>query len=306
MTLQNLHAHTRYDDGSDTPRAMVEAALAAGMPSVGISLHSPLPFQNGWAAKPERVAAFYREMRARRGEYAGRIDVYAGLEWDILSGVEMLLGSGAATDGQALPGGCPKAAGEDVPHDSGNTCLLADGCDYVIGSVHYILFDGARCAVDKSADTTRAWLRDVFGGDVDEAARRYFAQVGSLAYAEQVDVVGHFDLLTKFDEQEHFFDASRLAYRTAARSAMERLCAAGKIFEINTGAISRGYRTTPYPSRELLCELARMGGRVTVSADAHRAQDIAYGLEDAAALARACGFRELWFLQNKAFIPVRL
>ena len=57
-------------------------------------------------------------------------------------------------------------------------------------------------------------------------------------------------------------------YRAAER-AMEKLVAAGKIFEVNTGAISRGYRTTPYPSAQWLRLLREMGGRVTVSADAH-------------------------------------
>ena len=294
MTLQNLHAHTRYDDGRDTPRAMVKAALAAGLSAIGISLHSPLPFENGWAARMEHVGAFRSEMRALREEYAGRIDVYTGIEWDILSGLELLSGEGPLPTAK-------HARGSDETH-----APQTPDWDYVIGSVHFLAVNNARCCVDKSAQTTREWLRDVFNGDADEAARRYFAQVGTLAYAEKVDIVGHFDLLTKFDEQERLFDANRLAYRTAARSAMERLCAAGKIFEINTGAISRGYRTTPYPSRDLLCELARMGGRVTVSADAHRAQDIAFGLEDAAALAKACGFGELWFLQGKEFVPVKL
>ena len=307
MTFQNLHAHTLYDDGRDTPRAMIEAAMAAGMPSMGISLHSPLPFPNGWAAKPESVAAFYQEMRALRGEYADYIDVYAGLEWDSLSGVEMLPGDGGTSGNRTLPDdGAKLAPAEQPPCDCEGVSLPEIDCDYVIGSVHYMVLGGVRCAIDKSADATRAWLRDVFDGNADEAARRYFAQVGSLADVVRVNIVGHFDLLTKFDEQERFFDASRPAYRAAALAAMERLCAAGKIFEINTGAISRGYRTTPYPSRELLSELARMDGRVTVSADAHRAQDIAFGLEDAAALAKACGFRELWVLQKNEFVPVRI
>ena len=270
MTSQNLHAHTRYDDGRDTPRAMVEAALSVGLDSLGISLHSPLPFENEWAAREEHTDAFLREMRALREEYAGRVAVYAGLEWDALS-----------------------------PRDFA-------GYDYVIGSVHHLCAGGETYPVDQSAQALRRCVERGFGGDVEEAARQYFAQVGALADVPQVDIVGHIDLITKFCEQDRLFDEAGAAYREAALDALSRVCAAGKIVEINTGAISRGYRATPYPARFLLEAIARMGGRVTISADAHRAQDIAFGFAQARELAGACGFKEIWILKEKEFVPVRL
>ena len=88
--------------------------------------------------------------------------------------------------------------------------------------------------------------------------------------------------------------------------AVDVLIAAGKIFEINTGAISRGYRTTPYPSAMLLREIVRRGGRITVSADAHRAQDVTCQFAESEALARACGATELWQFNGKGFEPVQL
>ena len=49
--MQNLHAHSVFCDGKNTPEEMIRACMAAGMDSAGISIHSPLPFANGWAAK---------------------------------------------------------------------------------------------------------------------------------------------------------------------------------------------------------------------------------------------------------------
>ena len=271
MTRQNLHAHTRYDDGHGTPRAMVEAALAAGLHGIGISAHSPLPFENDWAMRREDAGAFLREMRALRAEYAGRIGVYAGLEWDALS---------------------PRAF---------------EGFDYVIGSVHHLCAGEERHSIDWTAEILREGVARCFGGDADAAARWYFAQVGDLADVPRVDIVGHFDLLTKFCERESgLFAEESAAYCEAALGALARVCAAGKIVEINTGAISRGYRTQPYPARFLLEALARMGGRITLSADAHRAQDVAFGFTQAEELARDCGFKEVWILGEKEFVPVRL
>ena len=47
----------------------------------------------------------------------------------------------------------------------------------------------------------------------------------------------------------------------------------------------------------MLCALARMGGRVTLSADAHDVRAVATHFEQAEALIRACGFREIWQLE---------
>ena len=275
MIWQNLHAHCTFDDGRNTPEEMVRASLEAGLGSVGLSLHSPLPFESAWAAAQEAVPAFLKEMRRLRDAYAGKIGVYAGIEWDVLS------------------------PAEDLP-------LF----DYVIGSVHHLPVGDRYPTVDDSEQTTMAFLERYFGQDADTAAQMYYGELEKVALEPETDIVGHFDLLTKFNERRCFFDEESPAYRRAALRAMEALVAAGKIFEVNTGAISRGDRSTPYPSRAMLCALARMGGRVTLSADAHDVRAVATHFEQAEALIRACGFREIWQLElqrgKAVFVPRRL
>ena len=269
MITQNLHTHSTWDDGKNTVEEMILAARAAGLTSVGLSLHSPMPFENDWAAREGDLAAYIGEVRRLRDQYAGVIRVYLGVEWDVLSSLDL------------------------TPFD------------YVIGSVHHLPVRGYP-SVDESAEATRRYLDAHFGGDADAAAEMYFAQLARVAAEPEVDIVGHFDLLTKFDERHHFFRADSRAYRRAAFGAMEELVRAGKIFEINTGAISRGYRTTPYPSRALLCALREMGGRVTVSADAHSTAGIVCAFDQAEALARSCGFGEIWMLTDDGFMPQAL
>lgn len=275
MIWQNLHAHCTFDDGRNTPEEMVRASLEAGLGSVGLSLHSPLPFESAWAAAQEAVPAFLKEMRRLRKAYAGKIGVYAGIEWDVLS---------------------PE---EDLP-------LF----DYVIGSVHHLPVGDRYPTVDDSEQTTAAFLERHFARDADAAAGMYYGELEKVALEPETDIVGHFDLLTKFNERRCFFDEESPAYRRAALRAMEALVAAGKIFEVNTGAISRGYRSTPYPSRAMLCALAGMGGRVILSADAHDVRSVATHFEQAEALIRACGFREIWQLElqrgKAVFVPRRL
>ena len=54
--------------------------------------------------------------------------------------------------------------------------------------------------------------------------------------------------------------------------------------------MARGYRTAPYPALFILKEWKTMGGRIILTSDAHNADKILYGYQDAAKLAMAAGF----------------
>ncbi len=87
---------------------------------------------------------------------------------------------------------------------------------------------------------------------------------------------------------------------------MDAAVEAGCLIEINTGAIARGYRQTPYPRRFLLERVRARGGRIVLSSDAHSAAAVACGLADAAALARSVGFTEYQRLTPEGFVPAPL
>lgn len=270
MITQNLHMHSTWDDGSCSIEEMILASRAAGLTSVGVSVHCPMPFQNGWGCPEEKLTGYMAEVKALREKYEGEIDVYLGIEWDVTA--------------QAL---------DLSPYD------------YVIGSVHELPVMGYQ-SVDASAERTKRYISECFGGDADAAAEMYFGELDKVAARSQVDIVGHFDLLTKFDEIGRFFNPESPRYRKAALAAMEKLIAADKIFEVNTGAISRGYRTTPYPSKELLVQLHEMGGKVTVSADAHHVSGVTCAFDQAEKMVKEAGFEEIWVLKGKKFVPVKI
>ena len=264
---QDLHTHTTWDDGAASPLDMARAAAAAGLDSLGFSVHSPLLWDNDWAVKEKQLPAYRAEIAAVRETLRGTLDVYDGIEWD------------------------------------SHSALAPEGFDYVIGSVHTLAPGGEDASVDCSADVTRTILRERFGGDERAMARAYFAQCAALAEKPWIDIVGHFDLLTKFSETAGLFDAHAPWLLELAAEAMEPLIAAGKLFEVNTGAMSRGYRREPYPSLPLLRRLHALGGRVTLSADAHRPEHLAYAFSETEACLRAIGFRELWRFDGSGFVP---
>ena len=236
MIRQNLHTHTVYDDGANTPIEMAIAAADAGLTSLGFSGHSVLPYENDWAMTERSREEWLAKVRETKSAMSGRLEVYEGLEWDLLS---------------APP----------------------EGCDYVIGSIHHLGRAAPHLTVDESPEVTLRAIDEVFGGDRDSLAEAWFAQYEALARCGFVDIVGH-------------------------------LCRADKIFEVNTGAIARGRRSVPYPSAELLRELKAREARVLVTSDAHSADTVACAFPRAEALLRETGFREIWELTGRGFVPV--
>ena len=60
--------------------------------------------------------------------------------------------------------------------------------------------------------------------------------------------------------------------RALAQAAEKR-----PIFEINTGAVARGYRSRPYPCGFLLEEIERLGCPVILSSDCHEKNKLDFG-----------------------------
>ena len=86
MSLQNLHTHTVFGDGKNTAEEMVLGAIRAGCGSLGFSEHSPLPPDvdpDGYTMAADSVPAYRREVLRLREAYAGKLEIFLGLEQDI-------------------------------------------------------------------------------------------------------------------------------------------------------------------------------------------------------------------------------
>lgn len=251
----SVHTHSTLCDGKSSPEEMAAAAYAAGVRYFGASGHShtPIPQDEGFVLPADMTA--YREAVLRlREEYAGRMEVLLGVEWDSQSDV------------------------------------APEGFDYWIGSVHYQRgANGGYYAADWGDEQFTACRDELFGGDALAVAEGYFAEVARVA-AKRPTILGHIDLITKLNAGNKFFDEDALRYRRAALDALHTADPQATLLEINTGAVSRGYRTAPYPALFLLREWRAMGGRVILTSDSHSADTVVYGYAQSAALARAAGF----------------
>ena len=157
--------------------------------------------------------------------------------------------------------------------------------EYRIGSVHYVCKDGHYLSIDDTPEILRDGVETLYGGDWYSLCEDYYRLAADVISRTGCQIVGHFDLITKFNEKYSFFQQSHPRYREAALGALNQLLERKAVLEINTGAISRGWCRDPYPAPFLLEEMGRQGASVILSSDAHRREDLLFGLTEARTLA---------------------
>lgn len=255
MILSNYHTHSVFADGKDEPEAMVQKAVELGFRALGFSEHSYNDF-DCFGMDEVKETAYMSEINRLREKYAGVIELYCGIEQDYLS------------------------------HP------IREGYDYVIGSVHVLYKNGEYCVVDNTLSELISAIERNYGGDRYALAEEYYAYLADIKRKTNCDIVGHFDLLTKNNERGLVFDTSEPRYRRAYMSAIEALAPSRPVFEINTGAMARGYRTAPYPCLEILKALRERNLPIMINSDCHDKNKLTCGFELSEELAREAGYTE--------------
>ena len=236
----DLHMHTVWSDGQNTPEEMVQEAIRKGLETVGISDHSS---GDPCGMKLEQNTAYKAEIARLKDKYAGQIRVLCGLERDFLT--------------------------DDFTE-----------YDYTIGSVHWLKMpDGRRISIDWTPEKLREGAVKYFGGDMYSLAEAYYEAESRVEEVTKCDIIGHFDLVTKFNEMDPSFDTRHPRYVKAWQQAADALLKTGVPFEVNFGAKSRGYRKEPYPAPEIREYIRAHGGKMLLSSDAHTKENIAFGFE---------------------------
>ena len=243
----NYHTHTTWCDGKDTPEAVVLAAIEKGFDVIGFSSHVSFPEASPFVLGPVLGPQYADEIRALKAKYSGRIRVCLGAEADYIPGVT-------------------------APERARYAHL---GLEYLIGSIHYVVAeDGGRVPVDHTPELLAGGIRDHFQGDVEKYVRAYFRQQRDMVTKFDFDVVGHLDLVRKFNAKHPYFDENAAWYREELERTADAVAASGKVAEVNTGAISRGWLDDAYPSKPFRDLLRARGVRFLLSADAHPANAI--------------------------------
>lgn len=268
---QNLHTHTTYVDGKDTPEEIILECINRGFTGVGFSEHSYMPYSsltdrfNG-----ESVQKYKSEIANLKNKYNGIIDVFCGLELDYYSKVDLT------------------------------------GYDYIIGSVHYLDVGGKIVGFDRGLEETLNYVNAYFDGDGLKFSEKYYETLINYSTFNNIDILGHFDILTKNNEKGKFINVSSKQYLDLGFEAIHTLKGKIPLIEINTGAISRGYKKVAYPQIEFLKEFYNCGFGIVITSDCHNKNFIDANFEDAELLAKQAGFKCKWILTNNGFKEVEI
>lgn len=256
----DFHTHTRQQDGANSAREMIEAAIANGVAILGISEHAPRLPGYRYADDPigqvrglQGWSEFLAEIDQLKIEYADRIEILKGCEVDWL-GEENL---------------------------AWVKKLLADGdFDYTIGSVHFL----GHWGFDYLKDWESGYQKFE---NIEAIYREYFLEYARMVRSGLFDIAGHLDLIKKFNDQFPLPENSNIL--ELAEPAFVALENSKMVLEISSAGLTKPCQEW-YPSLELLQTANSRGIPTTFNSDAHSVNRIAENFTAAQEFAKSAGY----------------
>lgn len=260
---QNLHTHSTWCDGSDPCEKMVLKAIEKRFDILGFSGHGPVA--DPYAMSIEGTRAYIDEVLGLKEKYKDVISIHLGIE-----------------------------------EDSTNRMWVKQPFEFVIGSVHTMHKDGVTLPIDYNRGVLEMMWESWYGSDFRALAKDYYASVIEMKDWEEVDIIGHLDLITKYNEDESFIRFDDPVYVKYACDAVDAF-AGKKILEVNTGAIARGNRKTPYPYKNLLAYMHEKNVQIVLNSDCHNCEYLDCAFEETLQLIRSCGYTSLMKFTGRGF-----
>ena len=286
MIRSDIHVHTTFCDGKNSAEEMISEAISKDFVSLGFSGHSYTSFDDSWCMSEGDTEKYIETILSLRKKYSGTIDILLGTERDFF-------------------------ADED-----------RHTYNYIIGSSHYVKVGNEYLTVDKSAEEQTKIINGYFGRDTFAFIKAYYAQEAEIIKKTNCDVIGHFDLVTKFNEGGKMFDENSDAYKKIVYQTLEELVISKPIFEVNTGAMTRGYRTRPpcrrfsalthtfyfsrpSPADFILDYVSVHGCGLVLTSDCHKKALLGGFFDETEKRLRERGLNNIFVLTSKGFIPVK-
>ncbi len=251
----DYHTHTylcRHAQG--TLEEYVEIAREKGLQEIGFADHFPLDLMGH---KPKDQVTMngdelelYLEMVEKASRAADEIQVKTGIEIDY------------------IPGKIEKV-----------TSILDEyPFDYIIGSIHFM----------GDWDFTHPYYADEFNRcSLDEVYEKYFSLVGEACKSGLIDIIGHVDVVKKFD-----YRLGESALMPFYDELAKVLRDTGVCLEVNTGGLDAPVKEI-YPSKELLQQCVRMEVDVVLGSDAHAPKQVGRYFPEAIEFMREAGVKKI-------------
>ncbi|MBF0484929.1 MAG: histidinol-phosphatase HisJ [Candidatus Omnitrophica bacterium] len=261
LIISDYHMHTPLcGHATGAPQAYAKRAIQTGLVEIGFSDHAPLLSHKDPTITMDysQLPIYHDMVESVRAEFSGELTVRVGIEADYMAGYE----------------------------DRTKAMLAQYPYDYVIGSVHFI---------DKWGFDDPIQLKQWDIRDVDEVYREYFRLLRKSALARIFDILGHVDLVKKFnfhpkkDLTDEVEENARIFKKT------------GVVIEINTSGLRKPAKEI-YPSLHDLKIYCQKGIPITFGSDAHRPEEVGMDMDNGREWALAAGYKEYVLFEKRKIV----
>lgn len=236
----NFHTHTQFCDGRDTMDNMVSAAVAEGFVVLGFTPHSPIFIPSPCNMSDSDVAVYRSNLERLKAKYAGRCELYTGMEIDYL----------------------------DPQHGPSSQQYKDYGLDYSIGSVHFIKNrKGEFVDVDGRFESFCRKMNESFDNDIRYVVEEFYRASREMLALGGFDILGHFD---KIGQNAGYYKPGiedEDWYQKLVNEYIDEIIASGVTVEINTKARAEHKRF--FPGERYWKRLVEAGVPIVVNSDAH-------------------------------------
>lgn len=257
MILTDSHMHTAFSSDSETPmEAMIQASIEKGLTSICITDHHDIeiPCLYGGLDFQLDTPSYLKEYHRLKEIYGSKIDLRIGVELGLMPDIGDKLNAYMETYGREF--------------------------DFVLGSTHVV-------------GKLDPYLPEYYAGyeKEEDGIGRYFEEnMKNLMTFDKMDSFGHYDYAVRYaPHQDLYYKPSN--YTDLTDTFLKTLIEKGVALEFNTAGLKYGLAQAN-PHIEIVKRYKELGGGLlTIGADGHKPEHIAWDFKRAAEILTEAGFK---------------
>lgn len=262
MIQADMHMHTWFSTDSEAcPRDMADEAVRKGLKTICFTDHFDKDDLEWGEEGIFDVDAYFVEMQKLQEEYAGKLNIRIGIELGLRTYLK----------------------------DYYEELTKKYPFDFVIGSVHNVPYkkdaEGNILYTDPAAEK-------LFTDRTDKEAYRLMMEttLENVRTSDCFQTLGHLDYVVRYGKSREK-EYSYTDYADIIDEILKLLIEKEKGLEVNSAGLKYGLPFA-HPHPDVLKRYRELGGEIiTIGADAHKPEHIAYDFAKAEEILKSCGFK---------------
>ena len=262
MIQADMHMHTWFSTDSEAcPRDMADEAVRKGLKTICFTDHFDKDDLEWGEEGIFDVDAYFVEMQKLQEEYAGKLNIRIGIELGFRTYLK----------------------------DYYEELTKKYPFDFVIGSVHNVPYkkdaEGNILYTDPAAEK-------LFTDRTDKEAYRLMMEttLENVRTSDCFQTLGHLDYVVRYGKSREK-EYSYTDYADIIDEILKLLIEKEKGLEVNSAGLKYGLPFA-HPHPDVLKRYRELGGEnITIGADAHKPEHIAYDFAKAEEILKSCGFK---------------